>query len=171
MLSRTPALKSPCGVQFPSSSLWLFRHVLLMAFHHPPSPRSCRALVHRCAGAGAETSVEPALLISRLSGLVSFHAYFLALIETTWYWHRNWRRLVENLFFFSSLSSYSLVTNFLSNILLVGWVRNAELYLAELTAAIRVFHHRPPPPCLNYRFMQSFVSCLRTSGNWCHKTC
>lgn len=33
-------------VQFPSS-LWLFSHVLLTTFHHPPSPCSCRALVHR----------------------------------------------------------------------------------------------------------------------------
>lgn len=39
-------------------------------------------------------------LISRLSGLVSFHAYFLALIQTTSYWHRNWKGLAESLFLF-----------------------------------------------------------------------
>lgn len=170
-LSRAWALKSPRSVQF-SSSLWLFRCVLLMAFHHPLSPCSCRALVHCWAEAGAETSVGPELLISRLLGLVSFHAYFLALIGTTWYWRTNWGGLVENLFFFFFFLLYpviQLVTCFLFNIFLVGWIRSAELCLAELTAGIRVFYHCPPPPCLSNRFMQSYVSRLRTSDNWPYK--
>lgn len=87
-----------CAV--PPSSVWLFSHELLMAFHPPLLPCSRRALVHCWAEAGAEASVEPELLISRLSGLVSFHAYFLALIGATWYWYETEEGLQRIFFFF-----------------------------------------------------------------------
>lgn len=48
-------------------------------------------------------------------------------------------------FFFFLLSSYSIITNFLFNILLIGWVRNTELYLTELIVGIKEFCYHPPP--------------------------
>lgn len=82
------------------------------------------------------------------------------------------RRTCRESFFFFFFLLYpviQLVTCFLFNIFLVGWIRSAELCLAELTAGIRVFYHCPPPPCLSNRFMQSYVSRLRTSDNWPYK--
>lgn len=128
-----------CAV--PLSSVWLFSHELLMDFHPPLPPCSRGALVHCWAEAGAEASVEPELLISRLLGLVSFHAYFLPLIGATWYWYKTEEGL-QRIFFFKLL--YPVIQPLLILLWMsYWWVRNAELYLADLTPGIRILlpHH------------------------------
>lgn len=111
----------------------------------PPAspPCSCRALVHRWAKSrcrdqrGARAADLRAVRSCFFScTLPSANKDHLALAQ------KLKRTCRES--FFPSLSGYSVVASFLFNVLLVRWLRNAELCLAELTAGVRVFHHCPP---------------------------
>lgn len=166
-----PALKSPCSVQCPSSLLWLFWHILLMGFHQPPPPllqspcaplSQSRCRDQRGARAADLRAVRSCFFSCTLPSANKDH---LALAQ------KLKRTCRES--FFSSLSGYSVVTNFLFNVLLVRRLRNAEAVSCWVDCRCKGIPPlpTPAPPLLSNRFMLFYSSCPCTWDNWHRKMC